>query len=172
MRNSKLITILGVVIGTALATSGVAQVSGASGEPTRNLRLSMQSPGKTKETATEPMVEGTQPCGPAAPNSSAGQPSLPSPTMRHKVTLSWNPTAPVTNSSRDTIIGYNVYRKTTAGSSYDDKNKVNSAPLLGTKCVDILVEAGQTYFYVTKAISASGAVSSPSNEVKTVIPDP
>jgi hypothetical protein len=172
VRNSKLITILGVVIEIALAISGVAQVSGASGQPTRTLRHSMHSPGETRETATQPKVEETQLCSSTAPNSSAGQQSLPSPTMRHKVTLSWNPSAPVTNSPRDTIIGYNVYRKTTAGSSYDDKNKVNSAPLLGTKCVDILVEAGQTYFYVTKAISASGAVSSPSNEAKTVIPDP
>lgn len=172
MRNSKFITILGIVLGIALASSGVAQVSGASGQPTHTLSDSKQSPGKTRETATEPSVEGIQPCGSNASNFSSGQPSLQSRTMRHKVTLSWNPIAPATNLLRDAIIGYNVYRKTTAGSSYDDKNKLNSALLLGTKCVDTLVEAGQTYFYVTRAISASGAVSKPSNEAKAVIPDP
>jgi hypothetical protein len=92
--------------------------------------------------------------------------------MRHKVTLSWNPSTPLTNSPRDAIIGYNVYRRSAANSNYDDKNnKMNSATLLGTKCVDILVQTGQTYFYVIKAISASGAVSGRSNEAKAVIPD-
>ena len=171
MRNSKLITILAVVLRIALATSGFGQFSGASGQPAHTLSHSVQLPGKTRETVTEPKVGDTHPCASIAPNSSAGRQSLSSQTMRHKVTLSWNPSAPVTNSPRDAIIGYNVYRKTAAGSSYDDKNKMNSAPLTGTKCVDILLQAGQTYFYVTKAISASGAVSGPSNEAKAVIPD-
>lgn len=172
MRYSKLITIRGGVLAITLASSGMAQVNGAGGQPTHAASHSMQSPGEARETAAEPKMGDTQLCGSIAPSSSAGRPSLPSPTMRHKVTLSWNPSTPLTNSPRDAIIGYNVYRRSAASSSYDDKNnKMNSATLLGTKCVDILVQTGQTYFYVIKAISASGAVSGRSNEAKAVIPD-
>jgi hypothetical protein len=169
MRKSKLITI---AVGALLAIGGIAQVSGSSGQGTCTLGYSLESLGETKETATHSKGGRAQPCIPTAPNSSSGRPSSTNPTKRHKVTLSWNPTVPATNFPRDAIIGYNVYRTTTAGSSYDDKNKLNSTPLLGTKCVDMLVEPGRTYFYVTKAVSASGAVSGPSNEAKAVIPDP
>ena len=172
MRNSKLITIPGGVLVIVLAASSIAQVSGGGSQPARTTSHNMHSPGETRETVTQQKMGDTQPCGSMAPSPYARQLLVASTTMRHKVTLSWNPSTPVTNSLRDAIIGYYVYRRTTEDPSYDDRNQMNSAPLLGTKCVDVLVQAGQTYFYVTQAISASGAVSRPSNEAKAVIPDP
>jgi hypothetical protein len=47
---------------------------------------------------------------------------------------------------------------------------VNIQRLIDTKCVDTQVAPGETYYYVTRAVSASGALSSPSNEVRVQIP--
>jgi hypothetical protein len=80
------------------------------------------------------------------------------PGQQHKVTLSWN-------ASASAIIGYNVYRRGTSGVV-----KLNLEPVPGTTYVDSTVQAGQTYFYVTKAVSARGTESTPSNEVRVDVP--
>jgi hypothetical protein len=79
---------------------------------------------------------------------------------QHNVNLSWKP-------STSAVVGYNVYRRGTSGVV-----KVNSAPVTGTSFVDNTVQPGQTYFYVTKAVNAKGAESTPSNEVRADIPSP
>ena len=48
--------------------------------------------------------------------------------------------------------------------------KINTDIIRGTSCVDYLVKAGQAYYYETRAVSANGAVSKPSPEVRAVIP--
>jgi hypothetical protein len=80
------------------------------------------------------------------------------PGPQHKVTLSWK-------ASASAVVGYNLYRRGTSGVV-----KLNLEPIPGTTYVDSTVQAGQTYFYVTKAVNARGAESMPSNEVRVDIP--
>jgi fibronectin type 3 domain-containing protein len=80
--------------------------------------------------------------------------------QQHSVNLSWKP-------STSAVVGYNVYRRGTAGVV-----KLNPEPVTSTSYVDRTVQPGQTYFYVTKAVNARGTESSPSNEVRADIPSP
>jgi len=50
--------------------------------------------------------------------------------------------------------------------------RINSLPLTGTSYVDTNVQPGETYYYTTKAVSAKGAESLPSNEVRVTVPSP
>lgn len=85
----------------------------------------------------------------------------------HRVTLSWNASIPASKSPADAIQGYNVYRRDPGKKKYE---KINTSLIRGTSCVDYLVKAGKTYYYETKAVSATGLVSKSSSEVKVVIP--
>jgi len=78
----------------------------------------------------------------------------------HSVALAWN-------ASSSTVSGYNVYRSTVSGSSYA---RINSTLLSGLTYTDGTVQSAKTYYYVTTAVDASGAESTPSNEVQAVIP--
>ena len=76
----------------------------------------------------------------------------------HRVTLSWN-------ASTTAGAVYNVYRRGTSGIV-----KLNSMPIAGTSYVDETVQAGETYYYVAKAVK--GTESLPSNEVRVTILSP
>ena len=89
----------------------------------------------------------------------------------HSVTLSWNASVPVSNSPKDAIRGYHVYRSQTS-QAYVDRDKINSSPLIGTRCLDTAVQPRATYYYVVKAVAESGAESVVSKEIKAVIPFP
>ena len=78
----------------------------------------------------------------------------------HSVNLSWK-------ASPSAVVGYNVYRRSTAGVV-----KLNSEPVTGTSYVDRTVWPGQTYYYVIKAVSAEGSESTASNEIRADIPSP
>ena len=80
------------------------------------------------------------------------------PVPPHRVTLSWN-------ASTTAGAVYNVYRRGTSGIV-----KLNSVPIAGTSYVDDTVQAGETYYYVAKAVK--GTESLPSNEVRVTIPSP
>jgi fibronectin type 3 domain-containing protein len=80
---------------------------------------------------------------------------------QHSVSLSWKP-------SSSAGVGYNVYRRGTSG----ELVRLNAAPIDETSYIDRTVQSGQTYFYVTKAVNAKGAESSPSNEVPVTVPSP
>jgi len=82
------------------------------------------------------------------------------PGPQHSVQLSWK-------ASTSAVAGYNVYRRDASGPV-----KINSKPVAGTSYVDSLVQPGQTYYYVTKAVSPAGTESGPSNEVQAVVPSP
>jgi hypothetical protein len=82
------------------------------------------------------------------------------PARQHTVTLTWK-------ASTTAGANYNVYRRGSSGSV-----KLNSAPLGATTYVDRTVQAGQTYYYVAKAVASNGAESVASNEVKVTIPSP
>jgi hypothetical protein len=80
----------------------------------------------------------------------------------HTVGLSWT-------GSSSTASGFNIYRSSTSGGPY---TRLNSNLLSGTSFSDNNVQAGQTYFYVTTAVSNSNMESSYSNQAKAVIPSP
>jgi len=90
----------------------------------------------------------------------ASAPQNDPPGPQHTVTLTWK-------ASTTAGVGYNVYRRGSSGSV-----KLNSAPLATTTYVDKTVQAGQTYYYVAKAVTTNGSESIASNEVKVTIPSP
>jgi hypothetical protein len=80
---------------------------------------------------------------------------------QHSVSLSWTDTS--------LVAGYNIYRGTQSGGPY---TRINSS-LDGTKAyIDATVLSGQTYYYVTTAVSSTGAESAYSAPVQAVIPTP
>jgi hypothetical protein len=81
----------------------------------------------------------------------------------HRATLNWV----ASTSSR--VVGYNVYRATTSGGPY---TKVSSTSASGTRFTDRYVQAGQTYYYATTSVDASGNESGYSNESTVTIPSP
>jgi Abnormal spindle-like microcephaly-assoc'd, ASPM-SPD-2-Hydin len=78
---------------------------------------------------------------------------------QHTVVLSWNASTSAT--------GYNIYRSATSGTGYA---RVNSGPDGVLNYSDTGVQNGQTYYYVTTAVDASGQESGYSSEVSVVIP--
>jgi hypothetical protein len=85
------------------------------------------------------------------------------------VNLTWN-------ASPSVDVKYNVYRSSTHGECFkikpNDCKKINLSPVAGTTYSDSTVQEGQSYFYVVKAVGASGKESSPSNEAQAVISTP
>ena len=86
----------------------------------------------------------------------------------HSVKLTWNPSVPVSTSTRDAIVGYFVYRS----KKPHDRNakQINRSLIAGTTFVDVHVEPGKVYYYTTRAKSAGGMLSGPSNEAQAAIP--
>jgi len=155
-----------IVVGVFQTTGAVGQVGPGSSANTRSAKTPK---GKgTLPAAAEPKLP---PCPPA--DLPTLQPS-PEKTGHHKVTLSWNASAPSANSESNAV-GYCLYRrkKQDAAKQSDkcsDCEQINSTPVAGTACVDDLVEDGATYSYVVIAVSAKGRPSSPSNEASAQIP--
>jgi len=159
MRNlSVFVKILLPVLGVAaiLTTRHFTQVSG----PGTSSAKAGRTPAE-QETDSIPLCSGgTFPQAPPAGGS-----------KRHSVTLSWATSVPVSNSPRDAIKGYYVYRSQRS-QTYADHNRLNSVPLMGTRCLDPAVEPRATYYYVVKAVAEGGAQSAASKEIKAVIPFP
>jgi hypothetical protein len=156
-----------------LITVGVFQTTGAVGQVSPGSSVNLQSAETPKRNGTLPAsAEPTLPLCPPA-----GLPTLqPSPqvTGHHKVTLSWNASAPFVN-PESKAVGYCLYRtkkQYTAKqkATCSDCERINSTAIAGTDCVDNLVEDGTTYYYVVTAINAKGKISSSSNETPAQIP--
>jgi fibronectin type 3 domain-containing protein len=81
--------------------------------------------------------------------------------VQHIVDLTWNPSADAA--------GYNVYRGTVTGGPYA---MINPSLDGTTAYTDNTVVSGQTYYYVTTAVDASGHESGYSNQTQAVIPNP
>jgi hypothetical protein len=158
------IKVAGAVLGMVvfLVSNGMCQ---AKSQPTPT-----SSPGGA-QTAPQPQGEDIPPCNGIPSSPSAGQgPSKVNP-HPHSVTLSWGAPAPATNSPRDAIKGYYVYRSQKPH-MYDESNRISDSPLRGTRCVDSNVEPRKTYFYVVKAVTEGGKQSGSSIEIKAVVPSP
>jgi hypothetical protein len=108
--------------------------------------------------------------GPSSGSSAGNAPSRVNP-HPHSVTLSWKAAVPASNSPRDAIKGYYVYRSFTS-SKYAEGSRISESLLPGTQCVDTTVKPRKTYFYVVKAVTEAGKQSDSSIEIKAVIPSP
>jgi fibronectin type 3 domain-containing protein len=78
----------------------------------------------------------------------------------HSVTLHWD-------ASRTPVAGYNVYRSTKSGRDY---MRINSKPVTLLSYVDADAKSGETYYYVTRGVTADGKESANSNEMKVTVP--
>jgi hypothetical protein len=79
----------------------------------------------------------------------------------HSVTLSWQPAA-------NPVVGYNVYRGSASKGPYA---RINSAVHPKPTYTDGLVAPGESYFYMTTAVSRNGRESKFSNQVHVTIPN-
>lgn len=78
---------------------------------------------------------------------------------QYSVTLSWS-------GSTSSVVGYNVYRGTTAGSY----SKINSSLDPNTSYSDSTVASGVTYYYAATSVNSSGEESSYSSPVEVAVP--
>jgi fibronectin type 3 domain-containing protein len=85
------------------------------------------------------------------------------PAGAHLATLSWN-------ASTSPVNGYFIYRGTSSGGPYTTLNPSSLDPT--TTYTDPSVQAGQSYYYLVKAVDSNNAQSAPSNEVSATIPSP
>ncbi len=95
-------------------------------------------------------------------------------TGHHRVTLTWNASAPSAR-KEDDAVGYCLYRSPTQGAAKKNPTcnaceQINTIPVAGTACIDDLVQDGANYFYVAIAINAAGKTSVASNEVPAQVP--
>jgi hypothetical protein len=82
--------------------------------------------------------------------------------VQHRVDLSWDASA------SNNVLGYNIYRGDKSGGPY---SKINSVLNASTIYSDSTVVDGQTYYYVTTAVSVNEE-SGDTNEMQAVIPGP
>jgi hypothetical protein len=83
--------------------------------------------------------------------------------VSHYVSLNW------TASVSSNVVGYKIYRATSATGSY---TLLTSSPVATTSYTDSTAQAGQTYYYVATAIDSSGSESAYSPQVSTTVPTP
>lgn len=81
----------------------------------------------------------------------------------HRVDLTWSA------SQSPDVVGYNIYRSTVSGGGY---TKVNGPLNSDTSYTDTTVTAGQTYFYIAKAVDGNDMESGSSNQVQVAVPNP
>jgi hypothetical protein len=79
------------------------------------------------------------------------------------IILSWQE---ATDCNGNPVAGYNVYRSTSPGGSYQ---KVNDSLVTGTQYVDTSVGSGSTYYYVVTSVDADGDESVQSQEASATV---
>jgi hypothetical protein len=129
-------------------------------------------PSDKKTIATKP-VQPPPLCPPAgiAPL----QPGAPG-TGHHKVTLTWNASAP-SKDPDSAVVGYCLYRSKIQHAAKKnpickDCEQVNQVLIPSTGCIDDLVADSTQYYYVVAAINAKATLSAASNEIPVPIPPP
>jgi hypothetical protein len=139
--------------GLNLTLSGASAVTLA---PSQSITVTVQySPTTAVSTAgTLAIVSNATGAPSAIPISGTGVAQA-----QHTVALSWN--------ASNSATGYNVYRSTSSGTGYA---RVNSGLEGALNYIDPNVQNGQTYYYVTTAVDASGQESVYSSEVSVLIP--
>jgi Abnormal spindle-like microcephaly-assoc'd, ASPM-SPD-2-Hydin len=79
----------------------------------------------------------------------------------HSVALSWGA------SSTSGVVGYYLYRSTTAGSGFA---RLVASPLAALQYTDGSVQSGKTYYYEVTAVNSAGLESASTPEATAVIP--
>jgi hypothetical protein len=151
----------------AVAVLGVASLPGIAimlGDQTQH------APNPGASTVAPPAGDAP-PCSGASSRPSPGKAPSDASRHPHSVTLSWNATVPASNSPKDAIKGYYVYRSLTS-KTYAESNRISESPVHGTRCVDPTVEPRKTYFYVVKTLTEGGKLSGSSIEIRAVVPFP
>ena len=94
--------------------------------------------------------------------------------MHHKVVLTWNPPVSAGHAGNQAI-GYCLYRTrqqilVKKLRDCTDCERVTPKPIIGTGCVDPIVQDGKTYFYAALTINPENERSDFSNQTIVVIP--
>lgn len=153
-------------------TASVFQIVGGCSRPS-GTRVNLESfephKGQAPIPTTEPVLLHCPPAG-----SPMLQPSAPM-TGHHRVILTWNASSPSAR-PEDNAAGYCLYRSkkkdvAKKNATCSDCEQINPIPIIGTGCVDDLVQDRTLYFYVATAINAKGIASLSSNEIPVSIPD-
>jgi hypothetical protein len=82
--------------------------------------------------------------------------------VSHSVALTWTP-------STSNVSGYNVYRSAVSGGPY---TKLDSSVVAIDGFTDATVSAGQTYYFVVRAVTAGSVESADSTQVSATVPTP
>ena len=164
-RRPQALLLLAVVI-SAFASQGFAPAQSGTGSLAKT--QSRQAP--KGATASPVPPSNLPPC----PEAGVPAPRASSITGHHKVTLTWNASAPSADAASNPV-GYCLYRSKKQGlpkmamampnAHCGGCEQVNRVPIAGTGCVDDLVEDNTTYYYAVTAITALGQSSSSSDEV-------
>jgi hypothetical protein len=125
--------------------------------PSQNLTLAIQFSPAAAGTVNGSISIMSNASGSPATVSLSGTGVAP---VQHSVDLTWN-------ASTSTVSGYNVYRSTVSGGPYA---KINASLVAVLNYLDLTVQGGTAYFYVTTAIDSSGNESVNSNEVSATVP--
>jgi hypothetical protein len=129
------------------------------------------TPTPSTEAAKTPLPVDIPLCNGASSGATAGHATSQANLHPHSVRLSWNAALPASNSPRDAIKGYYVYRSL-ASHTYAEGNRISESLVRGTQCVDTTVDPQKTYFYVVKAVTEGGEQSGSSIEIRAVVPSP
>jgi hypothetical protein len=125
----------------------------------------------TETTKAVPRTSDIPLCNGRSASGSAGHAPSTANQHSHVVTLSWKPVVPKSDSPKEAIRGYYVYRSLTS-QTYTESHRISEAPVRATQCADTTVEPRKTYFYVVKAVTVGGKQSGASVEIKAVVPFP
>jgi ribosomal protein S8E len=131
--------------GTNASDFDQSNTCGSSLAPSANCTIALMfTPSVTgTEAASLSITDNASGSGQTVPLSGAGT---------HDAILSW------AASTTPGVVGYNVYRGTTSGG--ESATPLNSSPINGTTYTDATVQAGQTYYYVTRAVAPHGQLES------------
>jgi hypothetical protein len=115
-----------------------------------------------------PSVAGTETASLSIADNASGSPQTAplSGAGTHDVILTWT-----ASTTPPAVVGYNVYRGTTAGGPYP--TELNSTPINGTTYTDATVQAGQTYYYVITAVGSDDVTQSANSApASATVPSP
>jgi hypothetical protein len=126
------------------------------------------------EPRTPDVVMAASPHVPLCPPAGASSLKPSAVTGHHRLILTWN-ASPPSALPEDNAVGYCLYRSQIKGAARDYANcraceQINPVPVMGTRCVDDLVQDSALYYYVVTAITADERRSSSSNEIPVPIP--
>jgi len=158
-------------VGNSKVTISKVTVSGASYTATGVLAGLILSPGQsaTLDSTFLPLTVGTFTGDITIASNATNSPSTISLSGRsavqaaaHSVALSWT-------ASTSTVSGYNVYRSAVSGGPY---SKVDSVVVPADVYTDPTVQAGETYYFVVRAVTGAGVESVDSMQVSATVPTP